>query len=75
MIVHLHRLKLVRSILFLGYDESNVPKNKQNAVMTWYPDAPIWTPEVYEGIREQFMMVRLEGVNKHQWLKNFEVIS
>ena len=60
---------------FLGYDESNVPKNRQNAVMTWYPDKPIWTPEQYEEIREQFMMVKLEGVKDPQWLKNFEVIS
>lgn len=60
---------------FAGYDETQIPLNKQNAVMTWYPDGPIWTPEEYEHIREKFMMVRLEGVEKPQWLHQFDVIS
>ena len=64
-----------REYTFLGYDENQVPKNKQNAVMTWYPDAPIWTPEEYEYIREKFMMVNLEGVEGPQWLSNFDIIS
>jgi hypothetical protein len=60
---------------FLGYDENQIPKNKQNAVMTWYPDKPIWTSEEYDHIREKFMMIKLEGVTHSQWLSHFEVIS
>ena len=60
--------------VFEGYDETNVPKNKQNAVMTWYPDKPLWTPERYEEIRYDFMMIRLEGVDKPQRLKEFDII-
>ena len=60
--------------VFEGYDDSTIPKNRQNAVMTWYPDKPIWTPEEYENIRYQFMSIRLEGVEGHQWLKDFNIL-
>lgn len=60
--------------VFEGYDETNIPKNKQNAVMTWYSDGPIWTPEKYEEIRYEFMLVKLEGIEKPQRLKDFDII-
>lgn len=56
---------------FLGYDESNVPKNDYNATMTWYTKKAIWTPEQYEDIRFKFMMVKLHGINGSVWLKDF----
>lgn len=59
--------------IFAGYDESYIPKNKQNAVMTWYPDRPIWTEEEYVGIRYKFMAINLEGVESFQWLKDFDI--
>lgn len=71
----LSQVEIGKDYIFLGYDDSNVPKNRQNAVMTWYPDRPIWTPEAYEEIREKFMMIKLEGISEPQWLRNFEIIS
>jgi len=68
-------LEVGKEYKFLGYDEHLIPKNKQNAVMTWYPDKPIWTPEEYVHIREKFMLVKLEGVKEPQYLNLFEVIS
>ena len=66
-------LEVGKEYKFLGYDEHLIPKNKQNAVMTWYPDKPIWTPEDYEHIRQKFMMVKLEGIEKPQWLRDFKL--
>lgn len=60
---------------FVAYIDSEVPKNCQNAVMTWYPNKPIWTDQEYEKIREQFMQVKLAGVSSPQWLRDFDVIS
>ena len=68
-------LEIGKEYTFLGYDEHEIPKNKQNAVMTWYPDSPIWTPEQYERIREKFMMIKVEGLDAPQWLSNFDIIS
>lgn len=59
---------------FVEYDKRNVPVNDYSATMTWYPSRPIWTPEAYEAIQEKFMMVKLEGVEESQWLKDFEVV-
>lgn len=64
-----------KEYIFDGYNEEQIPKNKQNAVMTWYPDRPIWTPEEYEDIRAKFMQINLVGVDRPQQLKNFKIIS
>jgi hypothetical protein len=61
-----------KEYVFVAYDETSVPKNRQNAVMTWYPDKPIWTPEQYAKIRYRFMQIKLEGVEKPQWLRDFK---
>jgi len=58
---------------FIGYDVSNVPKNDYSATMTWYPSKPIWSPEEYEKIRYKFMMIKLDGISKPQWLKDFDI--
>lgn len=60
--------------VFENYDDSLVPINQKNAIMTWYPDGPIWSPEEYELIKYQFMTIKLEGVEKHQWLKDFIIL-
>jgi hypothetical protein len=59
---------------FEGYDDSIVPKNRMNAVMSWYPDRPQWTPERYEVIRYEFMRVKLEGVEVPVMLKFLDIL-
>lgn len=58
---------------FLEYDESSIPKNSYNANMTWYPDKPIWTADEYEEIRFKFMLIKVKGVDKPVWLKDFKI--
>lgn len=60
--------------VFEGFDDSIVPKNRENAVMAWYPDRPLWTPERYEFIRYNFMRIKLEGVETPVMLKFFELV-
>lgn len=58
---------------FECYDSSQIPMNNYQACMSWYPNKPIWTPEEYEEIRFKFMRVKLEGIEKLQWLKDFDM--
>lgn len=58
---------------FLCYDSSQIPINNYKSCMSWYPDKPIWTPEQYEEIRFKFMRIKLEGIEKTQWLKDFKI--
>ena len=58
---------------FIGYEKRNVPVNDYNATMTWYKSKPIWSPEEYEQICYNFMMVKLEGIAEPQWLKDFDL--
>jgi len=67
-------LKYGSTYIFDEYDESLVPKNKQNAIMTWYPDKPLWTPERYEIIRYEFMRIKLVGIEEPMMLKFFDII-
>jgi len=67
-------LKYGSVYIFEGYDDSIVPKNRQNAVMTWYPDRPQWTPERYEIIRYEFMRVKLEGIEVPVMLKFLDIL-
>ena len=60
-----HKYKLI------GYVTTSIPKNNYSATMSWYPDKPIWSDEEYEEIRYKFMMIRLEGIEKPQWLRDF----
>ena len=66
-------LELDKEYIFLGYDSSNIPVNNYSATMTWYPDKPIWSPEDYERIKFNFMMVILSGIEKPQPLKYFKI--
>ena len=66
-------IELNTSYKFIGYDERNVPVNDHSAIMTWYTSRPIWSPEEYEKIKYNFMMIKLEGINEPQWLKNFDI--
>jgi hypothetical protein len=67
-------LKSGLTYTFESYDDSIVPKNRENAVMAWYPDKPLWTPERYEFIRYNFMRIKLEGVETPVMLKFFELV-
>lgn len=67
-------LKYGSVYIFEGYDDGIVPINRQNSVMTWYPDKPQWTPERYEMIRYQFMRVKLEGIEVPVMLKFFDIV-
>ena len=60
-----------QNYVFVGYDDSLVPKNNYNATMTWYPDKPIWSLEEYDNIRIKFMRIKLDGIENPQWLKDF----
>lgn len=56
---------------FLEYVETSIPKNDYSATMTWYPKKPIWSSEAYEEIRFKFMKIKLHGIDKPVWLKDF----
>lgn len=64
-------IKIDQNYILIDYDNSLVPKNNYNAVMSWYSDKPIWTLEEYENICLKFMRIKLDGIENLQWLKDF----